>query len=45
MTIYSTMLPGVYISLDPQACMLTPVEAISLRENQDLLPGLAWKVT
>jgi len=40
--IYSTRLPGVYIYIDPQACMLAPVEAISLRKSQDLLPALAY---
>ena len=32
MTIYSTMLPGVFISLDPQARMLAPAEATSIKE-------------
>ena len=43
MTIFSTTLKGIMISLDLQACMLSPMESINIRERLDLLPALSYK--
>mgnify|MGYP000754506107 FL=1 len=41
-TMYGTTLDEIYLSLDPQARMLERVDARNLREDQDLLPTLAY---